>query len=93
MATISNTTEAIPDRVKSLYGFTSERGINLSDVVKEANKTLEQKGQDPISYKGVVNRLAILRRGKHASISEELITLLEDTAISLSKSKVETATA
>ena len=87
-------TTLLIQKAKDLYGFASSEGIKLKDVVERANKKLVKiHGEDgAITYKGVVNRLAHLRKGRFASISDETINVLQESAIELYNEKLQPQT-
>ena len=73
-------------KVDSLYGLVgASSDVTMKDVVEKASclRREENPELDDLSYKGVVNRLSAIRRGKYASISSETIELLELAASQL----------
>ena len=64
-----------PQKARRLHDITSRGGVSFMQVLATVNDKRSQKGVQPLSYKGTVNRLALLRRGKYVAFS--LVTLDE----------------
>lgn len=72
----------LKDRIASLYGLSKREGISIKEVCIRAG----------VNHKSVYNALGLAVKGKLDAISEERLTLLETTLISLSEAKLQPAT-
>jgi hypothetical protein len=56
-------------KAHGLHEITSDHDITYKQILARVNEERTQQGIQPLSYKNMVNRLALLRRGKYAGIA------------------------
>ncbi|MEO9886456.1 MAG: hypothetical protein ABJG33_12555 [Balneola sp.] len=73
--------KVLKGRIASLYGLSKSEGISIKDVCEKAN----------LKETSVYNALGLAVKGKLNAISEERLTLLEETMLAMVEEKLQPA--